>query len=130
MRILTVVTLVCLAVAMFAPAAHAAVNVQREGSENPVVEVAKSTLYGGLAGLLLGIALSAANKGDDNGEIIRWCFVGGTVVGMGAGIYFVANRPQPTALLQFEDGKAHLAAVPPTVAPDGSMRLRLVGVRF
>ena len=49
-------TLVCAALfsAAFAPAADAARVIERQGEENPVKEVAKSTLYGFLAGAALG----------------------------------------------------------------------------
>lgn len=130
MRLLTALILACLALTMFAPAARAAINVERQGSENPVLEVAKSTLYGGLAGIVLGGALALVVDEDSRGDVFKWCFVGGTLVGTAAGIYFVATRPAPKAMLEFEDGKAHLAAVPPTLAADGSMRLRIVGLRF
>ena len=42
-----------LALAAIAPAARAAVNVERSSSENPMVEVSRSVIYGGLAGLEL-----------------------------------------------------------------------------
>ena len=60
----------------------------------------KSTIYGGLAGLVLGGAIAWASDSDDNAETIRWSFVGGTFFGFGYGIYHVTRRPQPRAALE------------------------------
>ncbi len=119
----------CLTSSVFAPAAHARVNVERTGSENPVVEVARSTIYGGLAGLVVGSALALASSSSD-GQVIRWCFVGGTMVGLLAGTYYVAHRPSADAVLQLDGGTLQLH--PPTFerAPLGGSQVPLVAVRF
>jgi hypothetical protein len=117
-------------VTLAAPASEAAVNIERESHENPVVEVFRSTIYGGLAGLVVGGAIAWATESDDSGEIVKWGFVTGTFVGLAAGIAFAARRPQPTSLLELEDGTLR-AHVLPTVEPlPGGARAHLVGLRF
>src|SRR6266850_4851019 len=114
----------CILIATLAPAAGAAVNVQRTGSENPMQEVFKSVIYGGLAGIVLGSAIALADKGNDNdGDIMRWSFVGGTFLGLGFGIYHVTSRP--SAMLELDQGRLRLAAPAPTFAPRTGVRLAL-----
>ena len=123
--------LASLVFALLAPAARASVNVERTGSENPVQEVAKSTLWGGIAGVTLGLAIAVATKSDDNdGDVIRWGFAGGTFFGFGFGLYHVLSRPSPEAMLELEDGRSTLRAPVPTLAAHGGVELRLVAVRF
>lgn len=111
-------------------AASAAPTVQRQGSENPVLEVAKSTLFGALGGLVLGGAIALASSGDNDGDIVKWSFIGGTFVGFGYGIYHVATRPKVTALLEFQGGSARLHAVLPAPEPGRGMTMRLVSATF
>jgi hypothetical protein len=108
------------------------VNIERHGTENPLVEVFKSTVYGALAGLVVGGAIALAAQGDEDttGDIFRWSIVGGTMIGLGAGIYFVAKRPQPGALLELKDGGLALHPTPPRLEPGGGLSMRLVAVRF
>ncbi len=106
------------------------VQINREGAENPVMEIARSTFWGATAGTLIGLAITVADKGD-SGEPVRWGFVLGTFGGLAAGIYFVAQRPQPSSLLELKrDG---FAPGDPATAieagPDG-VRVRAIGVRF
>lgn len=108
----------------------AAPTVQRQGSENPVIEVAKSTLLGALGGLALGGALALVSSGDNDGEIVRWSFVGGTLIGFGYGIYHVSTRPKTTALLEFQGGSPSLHVVIPAPEPGRGMTLRLVSATF
>ena len=125
--------LLCAALTLCAlPApASAAVNVERKGAENPVAEVFKSTVYGALAGLVVGGAIAlAVNDENSSGDIMRWSFVGGTMIGLGAGIYFVSKRPQPTALLELKNGSLGLQPAPPALEPGGGMAWRVVAVRF
>ena len=90
--------------------AGAQVTETRESSANPMVEVFKSTAYGGLAGLLLGTAIVLAVDDEDGGEVVRWGFVGGTFFGFGYGVYHVSTRPQPQgALLDRRRGEWALA---------------------
>jgi len=85
---------------LFPAVGSAQVEVQRRGEENPVLTVSKSIVYGGLAGLVLGGALALAVD-DNQDDIVKWFFVGGTFAGFGAGVYHVAHRPGPSsALLQ------------------------------
>lgn len=123
--------LVCsVLISAVAPAA-AAVNIQRTGSENPVMEVAKSTLWGALGGLVIGGAIALATSGDSNdGEVIRWSIVAGTAIGLGYGIYQVRTRPAARALLEIGEGKPSLAVPTLAVEPAGGARVTLVGARF
>ncbi len=109
----------------------AAVNVNRSGQENPMVEVARSVVYGGLAGLVVGGALAVATKDNHNdGDIIRWSFATGTIAGLGFGLWWVTSRPSASALLQIQDGtlRAHVPLPQPT--PNGGVRLVAASVRF
>lgn len=114
-----------------APAVSAAVNVNRTGDENPMKEVAKSTIYGGVAGLFVGLALAVANDDNDNdGDLIRWGFAGGTMLGLGMGLYWVSKRPEPTGALELENGRWRAGVPGVALAADGSARMSLVRVRF
>ncbi len=116
---------------IFVPSAHAAVNVQREGSENPMIEVAKTTCWGMLGGLVIGGAIALANgESDNNGDIVRWSVVGGTFLGLGYGIYHVTHRPPVTALIEFQGGAPTLHAALPQAAPGRGLEMHLVAVRF
>jgi hypothetical protein len=109
----------------------AAVNVQRSGAENPMQEVAKSVLWGGLAGVVLGSAVALADDGGNDGDQIKWGFVAGTFFGFGFGLYHVMSRPSAEALIEIEDGKAHLAAALPTVdVRHAGIRVALVHAKF
>jgi hypothetical protein len=112
--------------------ASAAVNVERRSAENPMVEIFRATVYGALTGAVVGgvIVLAAQEDADTNGDIMRWSIVGGTALGLAAGMYFTARRPQPSGLLQFDDGALTLHPVLPQVEPGGGMSMRLVAVRF
>lgn len=82
--------------------AQAQVAVVRGGQENPMISIAKSTLYGAATGVLLGLALTLVVD-EDTGDILKWSFVGGTFGGFLYGIYHVSTRPEPSAsLLQFD----------------------------
>ena len=74
--------------------AGAQVVVTRQGDENPAVSVTKSIFWGGLGGLLLGGAVALATE-DDDGEILKWSFVGGTFAGLALGLWHVTHRPEP-----------------------------------
>ncbi len=111
-----------------ARSAQAAVNVERQGSENPMIEVFKSTIYGGLAGLVVGGAIALA--AENGGEPVRWGFVVGTFVGLGAGVIHVTSRPQPTSLLELGGDHVTSGGFAAIEAAPGSVRVRAVGVRF
>ena len=130
-RILAVLLCGVLLVQLTAPAARASVNVERRGDENPMQEVAKSVIYGGLAGLVLGSAIAIANDSNSNdGDIVRWGFAGGAFLGLGMGLWWVTNRPQPAAALELKDGTLHARLPNPEVGPDGRPRVALARVRF
>ena len=107
------------------------VSVTRWGDENPVKEIAKSVVWGAVAGAVLGGAVMLAES-DTNPEPLRWGVVIGAFGGLGAGVYFVALRPQPTSLLEWRDGRlapspAALAAIQPVT---GGVRVRAVDLHF
>jgi hypothetical protein len=107
------------------------VSISRHGDENPMVEIARSVFWGGVAGLVVGTAITLADDGH-SGEPIRWGIVVGTFAGLGAGVYFVANRPVPESMLELRDGRlapnaAALAAIEPV---PGGAKVRAVSVRF
>ena len=111
--------------------ASAAVNVERRGSENPVVEVFRSTVYGALAGVVVGGAIAlAAQDSNATDDIMRWSIVAGTAIGLGAGIYWVTKRPQPTAMLELNDGALSLHPAALQLESGGGASVRLVAVRF
>jgi O-antigen/teichoic acid export membrane protein len=114
-RIVALLLALVIGCAALAPATQAGVNVERSSSENPMLEVAKSTVYGGLAGLVLGSAVALVNNGNNDGDIIKWGFVGGTFLGFGYGLYYVSSRPKPSALLELENGKLHPGVLAPAV---------------
>jgi hypothetical protein len=130
-RILAALLVACCGVQLAAPAAHASVNVNRNGDENPMQEVAKSVIYGGLAGLVVGSAIAVANDGNSNdGDIIRWGFAGGTFLGLGMGLWWVTSRPRPSAALELNDGVLRAQLPAPELGPDGHPRVALARVRF
>jgi hypothetical protein len=107
------------------------VSVTRWGDENPVKEIAKSVCWGAAAGAVLGGAVMLAES-STNPEPLRWGVVIGAFGGLGAGVYFVALRPQPTSLLELRDGRllpgaAPLAALEPV---PGGARLVAVSLHF
>jgi MFS family permease len=121
-----------LAVALIAGSsstARAEVNVERRGSENGMVEIARSTMYGALAGFIVGGAIALAAK-DDSGEPLRWGIVVGTFAGLGYGVYQVATRPAPTALIELKDGELRAHALPTVQAQPGGARVYLLSKSF
>jgi hypothetical protein len=108
--------------------AHAAINVERKSSENPVVEVFKSTAYGALAGLVLGAGIAWASH-KDNSDAPSIGFLVGAVGGCAWGIYDATHRPKPVAMIDVSEGKAHLNLPLPSPSSVG-MRVDLVSVRF
>lgn len=78
--------------------ANAQVTVQRKGDENPAISVTKSIFWGGLGGLVLGSAVALVAD-ENEGDIIKWSFVGGTFAGLGLGIWHVTHRPEPRSAL-------------------------------
>lgn len=121
-RVIALALAACIAVAgLVAPRAARA-------DDNPMLQVFKSTIYGGLAGLTVGGAIALVSE-DDNGEPLKWGFVAGTFLGLGYGLYWVTSRSQPRAMLEVREGDVHLCAVPIVEVQDGT-RVHLVGMRF
>ena len=58
--------------------------------ENPVVEVARSTMWGAIGGTILGLA--AALVVEDGGEAVKWGFVAGTFGGFIWGVVYATGR--------------------------------------
>ena len=88
----------------------------RQGEANPVVSIFKSTIYGGLAGLVLGGAVELIDDDDDNTDALKWGFVGGAFFGFGYGLYHVMTRPEPQALLERGPEGWKLGLPQPTLA--------------
>ena len=129
-RILSILVCAALTISALVPTADAARIIERQSDENPVKEVAKSTLYGFLGGVALGSAIALADNGDNGDEIMRWSIVGGTFIGFGYGIYHVSTRPKSTALLDFREGRASLHAALPEPRPGRGITLRLIAVNL
>ena len=117
------------ALGAFPDRSFAEVDIERGGVENPVVEVFRSTVYGALAGVAVGGAIALA-VGSDADEILRWSIVGGTAVGLGAGVYFVSRRPQPAAMLELKDGGLSLHPPTPQLEPGGGVSMQLLAIRY
>jgi hypothetical protein len=130
MKIAALLLVAVLASVVRSAPAHAAVNVERSGAENPMVEVARSTLYGGLAGLMIGGAIALVDGSHDDGSVIKWGFAGGTFLGFGVGLVSVLTRPEPTGFIELEHGRAHLAFAPPRPTRSGALALDVVSIRF
>lgn len=110
--------------------ASGSISIQRNGSENPVLEVAKATYWGAVAGAVLGSAVSLARERHTLAPL-RWGFALGAFGGFGAGVYYVANRPIPSSLLEVRHGALVPAAVLAAIEPvPGGARVRAVGVQF
>ena len=134
MRVAVVALVLCVVTAV---SSSAQVTVERQGDENPVVTIAKSVMWGGLAGAVLGgaVALIAEENEED---IVKWFFVGGTFAGLGYGIYHVSTREKPSSALLRIDGDGLDWNVPSvTFARELDSKNRglrgtvtLVGVRF
>jgi hypothetical protein len=135
MKHTTIVPLLALALAAGAVApAGARVNVNRSSDENPMVEVARSVMWGAAAGTMVGVAVAFADKSGDNTDPIRIGLVAGTFVGLGYGLWWSAHRPSG-AMLEFSDGALRAQAVPSIelgVTPGGTAeaRVRLIGLAF
>ena len=96
-RVSSPAALALLALLLFALAepADAQVTEIRQGDENPVVSIFKSTIYGGLAGLVLGGAIELIDDDEKDTDELKWGFVAGAFFGFGFGVYHVLNRPEP-----------------------------------
>ena len=94
MRTFPLCLLIILLLAAIPNHTDAQLIVTREGTENPAVVVARSILWGGFGGLILGGATALAVD-DHQEEIVKWSFVGGTFGGLILGMWHVTHRPEP-----------------------------------
>lgn len=62
-----------------------------QASDNGVLQVMKSALYGGVAGLLLGGVLTLVVDSDSRDDVVRWGVVLGTFGGFAYGIYDLSS---------------------------------------
>jgi hypothetical protein len=106
------------------------IQVQRRSDENPAVEIARSTVYGGLAGLSVGLAFAALDKDNPHPDLIPNSFAIGTFAGLGLGLYWVFSRPQPVAMIHVDEAGTHVGFAPPEIGADGSARMRLWSLTF
>ncbi len=109
---------------------RAAVNVERHGAENPMVEISRSILYGGLAGLAIGGAIAIADEDSDNTDPLKYGLVAGVFAGAAVGFYWVMSRPQPSAALELDSESLALRLPTPVLTRDGGTRVSLVAYRF
>jgi hypothetical protein len=110
MKACAITLVVALFLAVIPGESAAQVVVNRQGDENPAISITKSIFWGGLGGLVLGSAIALAVD-DNEGDIIKWSFVGGTFAGLAVGIWHVTNRPEPQgAMLDLTPEGARLAA--------------------
>ncbi|MEC7490800.1 MAG: hypothetical protein VYA17_14565 [Pseudomonadota bacterium] len=87
--------------------AEGQVSVEREGDENPVLVVAKSTFWGGIAGITTGLAIGLVVK---DYEIMRYTVAAGTLVGMYYGWRHVNSRPEALPVFEFKsNGSVHFS---------------------
>jgi len=130
-RIVAALACAVLLVHVLAPAASAGINVNRNGDENPVQEVAKSTLYGALTGLVVGGALALASDSNDNdAQLVRSGIVAGTFLGLGLGLWWVTKRPQPSSALEWKDGTLRASLPEPAIGRNGRPRVTLARMVF
>jgi len=124
--LLLAVTLVLL----LAAGSRAQVVETRRSEGNPMIDVFKSTLYGGAAGLVLGLAVELVDDDDDNSDAPKWGFVTGTFFGFGYGLYYVTTRSRPEGLLRRDAGgwSIGVPSVEPAATP--GVRIHLSTVRF
>ncbi|MFI5372826.1 MAG: hypothetical protein ACHQ52_14830 [Candidatus Eisenbacteria bacterium] len=114
--------------------AFAEVNVERRSDENPMVEVARSVMWGAAAGAVVGGAIALADSSPDNSDPVKWGIVGGTALGLVYGLWWSARRPSG-AMIEIHDGTLRAQAIPPVeliVTPGGTReaRLKVIGVTF
>lgn len=111
MRDVVLIAVLVLFVVSLASTAYAQVEVHRWGEENPAITIAKATFWGGVTGLILGLA-TALVVDDNQEDIMKWFVVGGVFGGFGYGIYHVATREKPTSALLRIDGNGLALGVP------------------
>ena len=94
-------------------------------AENSFNEVAKTTVLGAAAGLVVGGAIAWL---AEDGEPFKLGFVIGTFAGLGYGLY---NVNKPTAsLIELREGRLGTGGMASLDRRNGSLQVRAIGVRF
>jgi len=127
-RAAALAALVALLPALIPDPVAAQVYEERRSESNPMVEIFKSTIYGALAGLVVGGAIELIQD-DGDGEAVRWGMVSGTFLGLGVGIYYVVSRPKVRgALLEGDMGGFAFRAPVPTIERPRATPAALAGL--
>jgi hypothetical protein len=123
--------LACLACAtLFGPSPARADLLGPLPDRSPVVDIARSTMAGGLTGLSLGLSIAILTNDDAEGEVIANCYAVGTIIGFVVGLYRATPHDDRPALIEFDAHGAHASIPLPEPGRDGALRLRLAGARF
>lgn len=94
-------------------------------ADNQFNEVAKTTVLGAAAGLVVGSAIAWL---ADDGEPVKWGFVIGTFGGLAYGVSH-ANRSS-ASLIELRDGHIGTGGMASLDRRNGSVQVRAIGVRF
>lgn len=93
--------------------------------DNSFNEVAKTTVLGSAAGLVVGCAVAWL---ADDAEPIKWGFIGGTFAGL---IYGVSHaNPSSASLMELRNGHLATGGLAALDAAPGAVRVRAIGMRF
>ncbi len=94
-------------------------------ADNSFNEIAKTTVLGAAAGLVVGSAIALL---ADDGEPVKWGFVIGTFGGLA---YGVANQNRSSAsLIELRHGTIGTGGMASLDRRNGSVQVHAVGVRF
>jgi len=104
--------------------------------DNPVVEVARSTMWGAIGGTILGLA--AALVVEDGGEAVKWGFVAGTFGGFIWGLVYASGRDasQYAHLIEQREAAGSLlpafsgSPIPTESGPREGLSVRIPLLRF
>lgn len=94
-------------------------------NNNDFIEVAKTTSYGALGGLLVGSAIALIS---DSGEPVKWGFVVGTFGGLFYGVSHLSSSR--ASLMEVREGHLATGGLAAVEAAPGSVRVRAIGMRF
>lgn len=103
----------------------AAVSARPARADNTFNEVAKTTVLGAAAGLVVGSAIAWL---AEDGEPVKWGFVIGTFGGLA---YGVAHANKSTAsLIELRDGHLGSGGLASVDRRNGALQVHAIGVRF